>query len=116
VQELPRQPMPQLPQYQHPEVRTAEVQAQLNRQQQREFQPPKTRFSPFEETTQTEREWVLWLYNFCGIKDQNTIISIVWKNTRGTGISQGAGQPYRAARAKLHAIMDSLCIPRRSNE
>ena len=103
-------PTPQL----HPElVDVQEMLEHLERAQQREFIPPNNRFSPFTQLSTTEKEWVLWLYNHCRISDQNTIIYTVWQNTRGRGISQGAGGVYIAARDKLHRIFDEAGIPRR---
>jgi hypothetical protein len=97
----------------HPElVNVEEMRSHLQRVQQREFVPPEHRFSPFNQITATEREWVLWLYNHCKIHDQNTIIYTVWQNTRGRGVTQGAGGPYIAARDKLHKIFDDAGIPR----
>lgn len=107
----------QLPQSIHPEiVDISEMRSHLERAQQREFIPPNTRFSPYSPITQTEKDWVLWLYNFCRIPDQNTIIYTVWQNTRGKGVSNGVGQSYLSAREKLHKIFDEAGIPRkRSN-
>ncbi|NJN11686.1 MAG: hypothetical protein HC836_49900 [Richelia sp. RM2_1_2] len=100
----------------HPElVSHEEMRTHLERAQQREFVPPKQRFSPFEPLTQTERDWALWLYKTVGIKDQNTIMGAIWRNTRGNGVSQGVGQSYIRAREKLHQIFDEANIPRRSN-
>jgi hypothetical protein len=112
VSSTPYSLSPSTPQL-HPElVNVEEMRSHLQRVQQREFVPPEHRFSPFNQTTATEREWVLWLYNHCKIHDQNTIIHTVWQNTRGRGISQGAGGPYIAARSKLHKIFDDAGIPR----
>lgn len=113
VQEVRASSVPQLPEFVHPEMPTAEARSHLERMQQREFRPPKNRFSPFEKLSESEREWVLWLYNFCEIKDQNTIIFTVWQNTRGRGVTQGVGQAYMSAREKLHKIFDEAGIPRR---
>lgn len=113
VQQQPIATLPAAPQI-HPEIVDVEqYRTHLETIRQREFQPPPNRFSPFEQITQTEREWVLWLYRHCQITDQNTIIYTVWRNTRGKGVTQGVGQSYMAAREKLHKIFDEAGIPRR---
>lgn len=114
-----QQPIAQLP-YKapqiHPElVNIEQVRSHLEVARQREFIPPQTRFSPFEELTQIERDWVLWLWNTCRVQDQNLILNTVWKNTRGRGVTQGVGQSYIAARSKLHQILDEAGISRRKN-
>lgn len=95
----------------HPELE--ELRTHFERAQQREFIPPTTRFSPFEPLTQTERDWVLWLWNICRIQEQNLVINTVWRNTRGKGVTQGIGQSYQRARDKLHQILDEAGIHRR---
>jgi hypothetical protein len=113
IQQQPTQQLPPAPQL-HPEiVDIDQYRAHLEAARQREFQPPKNRFSPFEQISQTEKDWVLWLYQCCHITDQNTIIYTVWRNTKGTGVKQGVGKHYLAAREKLHKIFDEAGIPRR---
>jgi hypothetical protein len=98
----------------HPELSSVEeMRSHLERAQQREFIPPDNRFSPFEQLTQMERDWVLWLWQTCKLQDQNLILNTVWRNTRGKGIKQGVGQSYIAARTKLHRILDEAGIERR---
>jgi F0F1-type ATP synthase membrane subunit b/b' len=111
----PHSPVPLSPSLPiHPElVSHEEMRSHLGQYKQKQFVPPEHRFSPFEPLCETERDWVVWLWNCCKITDQNTIMGIVWKNTRGRGVSQGVGQSYIRAREKLHRIMDEAGIPRR---
>ena len=111
----PSTPSPQFsPSVIHPELISAsDVRSHIAEVEKKHFIPPLQRYSPFEPLTQTEKDWVIHLYQVGGINDQNTIMNIVWKNTRGRGVSQGVGQSYIRAREKLHRIMDEAGIPRR---
>jgi len=104
-----------IPEVVHPEISTEEAREFLQKREYQDFQPPQSRFNPKEPITQIERDWVTWLWNFCKIQDQNTIMRTVWKNSRGSGIKPGAGSIYRAARERLHEILDNAGIDRREN-
>ncbi|NJL09373.1 MAG: hypothetical protein HC908_01605 [Calothrix sp. SM1_7_51] len=108
-------PAPQLPDIVHPEVSPESTRKILDKLQLQSFEPPRERYSPMEPLTETERLWVLWLWRVCNIRDQNTIMSIVWKNTRGRGVVPGASQSYNRARDKIHQILDEAAIQRRRN-
>ena len=103
------------PELVHPEISTEQAREFLQQREYQNFQPPERRFNPKEPITQTERDWVLWLWNFCKIQDQNTILRTVWKNSRGSGVKPGAGSIYRSARERLHQILDEAGLDRREN-
>lgn len=105
----------QTPTFILPEVPKEQVRQQLEGMMLQDFEPPRYRYSPFEPISETERQWVLWLWKVCKIQNQNLIMQAVWKNKRGGGVTQGVGDSYQAARKKLHKILDEAGIQRREN-
>ena len=101
-----------VPEIVHPEMSSSDAREFLIKREYQSFQPPTSRFNPKEPLTQTERDWVLWLWNYCKIQDQNTIMRTVWKNSRGSGIKPGAGSIYIAARERLHQVLEEAGIRR----
>ncbi|BDA71559.1 hypothetical protein CAL7716_057250 [Calothrix sp. PCC 7716] len=75
------------------------------------FVEPRLVLDPHGPIRPLERRWVLWLWNYCSpqVRNKKNVIRRVWGATNGA-----KPEKFRAARERLHKILDDAGIPYRT--